>query len=89
VAFWFWAKANPLIIALLGVPVSLLFIYFAKYSALAFGGQVWPGRIISFCVGTIVFAIMSTLIMGEQISAKTAVCLALALAILLMQIFWK
>lgn len=87
--FWPWAKNNPLIIALLGVPVSLLFIYFAKYNAMAFGGQVWPGRVISFCIGTMVFAIMSTLMMGEHISMKTGVCLVLSLAILAIQIFWK
>ena len=87
--FWPWAKENPLIMALLGVPVSLLFIYFAKYNALAFGGQVWPGRVIQFCVGTIVFALMSSLMMGEQITAKTGISLGLALLILAIQIFWK
>lgn len=87
--FWPWARQNPLLVALLGVPASLLFIYFAKYNAMAFGGQVWPGRVIQFCIGTIVFAAMSTLMMGERINAKTAVCLALALLILAIQVFWK
>jgi hypothetical protein len=87
--FWPWAKENPLIMALLGVPVSLLFIYFAKYNALAFDGQVWPGRVIQFCVGTIVFALMSSLMMGEHITAKTGISLGLALLILAIQIFWK
>lgn len=87
--FWPWAKENPLIMALLGVPVSLLFIYFAKYNAMAFDGQVWPGRIIQFCIGTMVFATMSTLMMGESINLKTGVCLGLAMLILGIQIFWK
>jgi len=86
---WPWFRENPLIVALLGVPASLLFIYFAKYNALAFGGQVWPGRVIQFCIGTIVFAAMSSLVMGEQISMKTTVCLALSVLILGIQIFWK
>lgn len=87
--FWPWAKAHPFFMALLGVPVSLLFIYFAKYNAMAFDGQVWPGRIIQFCIGTIVFALLSTLMMGESISLKTGVCLGLAMVILGIQIFWK
>ena len=87
--FWPWAKNNPIIMALFGFPVSLLFIYFAKYNALAFGGQVWPGRVISFCVGTIVFALMSSLMMGEHITAKTGISLGLAMLILAIQIFWK
>jgi hypothetical protein len=86
---WPWAKSNPLILSLLGIPMSLLFIYFAKYNALAFDGQVWPGRIIQFCVGTIVFAVMSTAIMGESISTKTIVCLSLAMLILAIQMLWK
>ena len=87
--FWPWAKENPFMMSLLGIPASLLFIYFAKYSALAFEGQVWPGRIIQFCIGTIVFAAMSAIIMNESINAKTATCLILACLILAIQIFWK
>jgi len=87
--FWPWAKENPMLLALLGFPVSLLFIFFAKYCALAFGGQVWPGRIIGFSVGIIVFAVMSSAMMGEAITIKTSVCIALAMAILAIQIFWK
>lgn len=87
--FWPWAKEHPFMMSLLGVPVSLLFIYFAKYNALAFDGQVWPGRIIQFCIGTIVFATLSTLMMGEAISLKTGICLCLAMVILGIQMFWK
>ena len=87
--FWPWFREHPILVALLGVPASLLFIYFAKYNAMAFGGQVWPGRVIQFCIGTIVFAVMSSLVMGEQITTKTGVCLALAMLILGIQIFWK
>jgi hypothetical protein len=87
--FWPWAKSNPLLISLLGIPASLVFIYFIKYNAMVFDGQTWPGRIISFSVGTIVFALLSSIVMGESISAKTAICIALSVLILLIQVFWK
>jgi|LauGreDrversion4_2_1035121.scaffolds.fasta_scaffold01185_12 hypothetical protein len=87
--FWPWAKAHPVLMSLVGIPASLLFIYFIKYNAMAFDGQTWPGRIISFSAGTIVFAFLSSFVMGEAITAKTGVCIALSIIILLIQIFWK
>jgi hypothetical protein len=87
--FWPWAKQHPFLMSLLGIPASLLFIYYAKFNALAFDGQVWPGRIIQFSIGIIIFAALSSSIMGENINAKTATSLALAFCILLIQVFWK
>jgi len=87
--FWPWAKNNPWVVSLLGVPISMLFIQYMRHSAIAFDGATWPGRVISFGIGSIVFAIMSIAFLGEGISTKTAVCLLLALSILLIQIFWK
>jgi hypothetical protein len=87
--FWPWAKNNPLLLSLLGVPISMLFIQYMKYSAISFEGATWPGRIISFGLGSIVFALLSTIFLGEGINTKTAVCLLLAFSILLIQIFWK
>ena len=87
--FWPWAKDNPLIISLFGIPVSYIFIYFTKYCAMSFDGQVWPGRLIGFAIGAVTFAILSSFIMGEQFSIKTIICLSLASLILLIQIIWK
>jgi hypothetical protein len=87
--FWPWANEHPFLMSLLGIPMGLMFIYFAKFNAMAFDGQVWPGRVIQFCVGTIVFATLSTIITGESISMKTGVCLLLAILILVIQIIWK
>ena len=42
--FWNWAKDHPLMMSLTGIPISILLIYFTKYCAMAFDGQVWPGR---------------------------------------------
>jgi uncharacterized membrane protein len=75
--------------SLVGVPSSLLFYYFAKLNADAFNGQVWPGRVIQFSIGIMVFAILSNLILNEPVSLKTWVCIGLATSIVLIQIFWK
>jgi len=87
--FWTWAKNHPIAMAFLGVPISLLLIYFTKYCALSFNGEVWPGRLIGFAVGAIVFALLSHFIMNEPFTPKTVVCLVLAGAILLIQVIWR
>lgn len=86
--FWTWSKNHPIVMAFLGVPISLLLIYFTKYCALAFNGEVWPGRLIGFAVGAITFALLSHFIMNEPFTPKTIVCLCLAGAILLIQVMW-
>jgi hypothetical protein len=87
--FWSWAKSHPLLMSITGIPISILLIYFTKYCALAFDGQVWPGRLIGFAVGAIVFALLSHFIMNETLNTKTVVCLCLAAGILLVQVLWK
>lgn len=88
-SFWTWSKNNPLLMSLTGIPISLFLIYFTKYCALSFDGQVWPGRLIGFAVGAIVFALLSHFIMNEPFTPKTTVCLFLAVGILLVQVLWK
>ena len=84
-----WAKQNPIIIAMFGFPISILLIYFTKYCSLAFDGQTWPGRLIGFSVGAIVFALLSHFLLNEQFNTKTLICLGLSFLILIIQIFWK
>ena len=84
-----WAKNNPIIISLLGIPISIVLIYYTKYCDNAFDGEVWPGRLIGFAVGAIIFTILSSFLLKEPLSTKTLVCLGLATSILAVQIFWK
>jgi hypothetical protein len=84
-----WAKKNIIFMILLGLPISYIYIKFTKHCADAFNGEVWPGRLIGFSVGAIVFALLSHFIMKEEFSLKTIVSLSLASMILLIQIFWK
>jgi hypothetical protein len=84
-----WMKSNTWIMILLGLPISWLLINFTKYSADAFDGQIWPGRLIGFAIGAIIFTIMSHYIFKEPLTTKTILCLILACGILGIQILWK
>ena len=84
-----WFKNNNFILALFGIPISYLYIYGTKYCYEGFGGVVWPGRFIGFACGMIIFAIFASTIMNEGITAKTGVSLALATALVAVQVFWK
>jgi hypothetical protein len=84
-----WAKNNPIIVALFGFPIGYLFILFTKYCAGYFNGEIWPGRIIGFAIGTIVFASLSYFLFNESFSLKTIICISLSILILLIQLFWK
>jgi hypothetical protein len=86
---WKGFRDNPYVVALLGYPVSLLFIFYTKESALAFGGETWPGRIIGISIGVIIFTALSFICLKENVTPKTLVCIALAITILGIQIFWK
>jgi len=84
-----WFKNNNFILALFGIPISLLYIYGTKYCYEGFGGLVWPGRFIRFACGTVVFAVLASLVLNEGLTAKTGVSLIMATLLVGIQIFWK
>ena len=84
-----WAKDNPLLMACIGVPLSLLYLTSVKYLVAHFDGEKWPSRLIGFSVGAVVFTIMSWAWFREPLALKTLVCLGLAVCIMGIQIFWK
>ena len=84
-----WIKDHPFIMALIGIPVSYLFIYSSRFLVGAFDGQLWPSRLIGFGVGIAVYIMMSRLWFNEPITLKTATCLLLSVAIISIQLFWK
>lgn len=75
--------------ALMGIPISLMFMQSVKCFVLAYDGQIWPSRLIGFGIGVIVFTLMSYFLFKEPITLKTLFCLFLGLCIILVQIFWK
>jgi len=83
-----WAKDNPLIVVLLGLPISYLFMNSTRLFNEA-TNATWPGRLIGQGIGIIVFTLMSWLLFREPMTLKTAMCIALASGVILIQIFWK
>lgn len=86
---WQWMKDKMWAVVLLGIPISVLFMFSVRFMVEHFDGQLWPSRLIGFAVGTIVFATLSIILFSEPITSKTWVCLFLAFCILLIQLFWK
>ena len=84
-----WIKSHPLIMSLMGIPISYLYIVATKDLVIAFDGELWPQRLIGFAMGMIAFAFLTWFHLNETLTAKTAVTLALAAAIVLIQVFWK
>lgn len=84
-----WVKARPWLMSLCGIPISYVYIYATHHLVIAFGGQLWPQRLIGFAMGMIAFAFLTWFHLNEALTAKTAVTLTLALAIVLIQVLWK
>jgi multidrug transporter EmrE-like cation transporter len=84
-----WIKNNYWLTVMMGIPISMLFMYSVKNMIIAFNGQMWPSRLIGFSVGAVVFTCLSWLIFKEPLTLKTIVCLILAIGILIIQLFWK
>jgi multidrug transporter EmrE-like cation transporter len=84
-----WFKNHYWLTVLMGIPISMMFMFSVKNMVLAFGGQMWPSRLIGFSIGAMVFTYMSWTIFNEPLTMKTFVCLVLAFGILMVQLFWK
>lgn len=88
VKYNFYEK-HPIILLLTGIPISLLYIKSVQYLVTAYGGEIWPSRLIGFGVGIVVFSTLSYFLFNESFSLKTIVCLILGMSIILIQVFWK
>jgi len=84
-----WMKNHPIAVSFLGVPISYTYIYATQYLVEAFNGDLWPQRLIGFSMGMIAFAFLTWIHLNQAITLKTAVTLALATAIVVIQIVWK
>jgi len=86
---WDFFKKNPLIISLLGIPISYLFLMATKYTVEGSGGLLWPSRFIGFGIGIIVYGILVSVYFNEGINPKTLISLLLSLIIICIQVLWK
>lgn len=84
-----WMKKHPLLVSLLGIPISFVYIYATKHLVIAFDGQLWPQRLIGFALGMVAFSFLTWFHLNEALTLKTAVTLVLAVTIVLIQILWK
>lgn len=82
---WKWFKDHPFLLAVLGLPISMLFIYTTKLGYPAFNNQLWPIRLLGFATGMISFPIITWLMLGEGLTIKTIISMILAMIIMVIQ----
>tara|TARA_Y100001970_G_scaffold280974_1_gene390835 strand:+ start:1279 stop:1623 length:345 start_codon:yes stop_codon:yes gene_type:complete len=83
-----WFKDHPWLLSLLGVPISYALILTTEYGYRGFGEQLWPVRLMGFAVGMISFPFITYFMLGEGITIKTGISIALACVIMIIQLFW-
>jgi hypothetical protein len=86
---WGWTQKYGIAVMFIGLPISWAFMKSVQHFILAFNGEIYPSRILGFCVGIIVFGTMGWFLFKEGISLKTFICLFLSFCIILIQILWK
>lgn len=84
-----WSANRPWVMTLIAMPVTYLFILATKYLADYFNGAIWPGRLIGFATGMIIFTLLTSYLMKEPFTAKIAISLTLATMLVCIQVFWK
>ena len=84
---WEWAKGakSMWLMALLGIPISLILWLGTKWGYMAFG-NLWAVRFVGFAASMITFPIMTYLYLGEPMTLKTFITLGLAIIIMIIQL---
>ena len=84
---WDWAKGTKSmwIMALMGIPISLLFWLATKWGYIGFG-NLWAVRFLGFATSMMTFPIMTYFYLGEAITLKTFISLVLSIVILILQL---
>ena len=84
---WDWAKGTKAmwIMALMGIPISLLFWWGTKIGYQGFG-TLWQTRLIAFATSMMVFPLMTWIYLVEVITMKIGVSILLAIIIVVLQL---
>ena len=86
---WDWFKEHEWVMALMGVPISFIYIWGTKYTVEGMDGLLWPTRFIGFGVGMVIYAILVNHFFNEGFNIKTIISLLLAVILICIQVFWK
>ena len=81
---WKWSKENPLIICILGIPITYGFWMTTKLGYEGFGA-LWPIRLLGFATGMLTFPFITYWMLGEGITLKTAISILLSICIMILQ----
>ena len=81
---WKWSKENPLIICILGIPITYGFWMTTKLGYEGFGA-LWPIRLLGFATGMLTFPFITYWMLGEGITLKTAISILLSIVIMIIQ----
>lgn len=81
-----WCKINPFMMSLLGVPISYLLLIGTDMAYQAMEGAIWPGRLLTFACGILVFILFTYLFLGEGMNWKTIASLLLTFVIVGLQL---
>lgn len=84
-----WYQKYPILLLVASIPISYCYIRSVEHIVAAYGGEIWPSRLIGFGIGIIVFGLMSWLLFGETFTPKTIICLILAAGIVAIQVLWR
>ena len=87
---WPEVKDYRLLISIVfGTTVSYLFILGIGHLYEGFDSQIWPSRIIPTITGTIIFFVLTLIILKQGLDFKNGLCVFLSFVILVIQIFLK
>lgn len=84
-----WTEKYLWLILLLGIPNVWVYLQSVNYFIAAFNGSLWESRILGFCIGVVMFALMGWMLFSEPLTSKTVVSLLLAFCIVLIQVLWR
>lgn len=84
-----WTEKYMWLILLMGVPNVWVYLQSVNHFIMAFDGSLWESRILGFCIGVTMFALMGWFMFSEPLTSKTVVSLLLALCIVLIQVLWR
>lgn len=87
---WSWFRDNSTLVSIIFAwPISWLFINYQKHAYVMFDQSLWSIRLFGYGIGMIIFFLMTWKLTGEVLNLKNGLCLALSLAIVLIQAFMK